>query len=434
MAEHVWRNWAGNVEAVGFDALAPGNTEEVAQAVTLAARTGRKVKAIGSGHSFTAIGEPVDLQLQLHRLTGVVSHDAATGRVRVRAGSRLRDLNRELHALGLAFPNLGDYDGQTVSGAIATGTHGTGAGLTGLAGFVRGVEMVLADGSVARFDEEHEPELVPAVAVGLGALGVVTELELQCVPTFLLRAVEAPARLDEVLERLDETVDGTDHFEFYFFPHTDLVQTKTNTRVEDLGERAPLPRWRAVLDDRLIANTAFEGLNRVVTRAPATIPRINQVSARALSRRTYTDFSYAVLATERTVRFTESEFAVARGDVAHVLRELRDYFRRGEQRVAFPIEVRFTGPDDRWLSTGYERGNAYVAVHQYHRRSNQPYFQDFWAMLPDDARPHWGKLHDLGADELRGLYPRFDDFVALRDRLDPDRVFTNAYLDRVLGA
>ena len=140
------------------------------------------------------------------------------------------------------------------------------------------------------------------------------------------------------------------------------------------------------------------------------------------------------LATERTVRFTESEFAVARGDVAHVLRELRDYFRRGEQRVAFPIEVRFTGPDDRWLSTGYERGNAYVAVHQYHRRSNQPYFQDFWAMLPDDARPHWGKLHDLGADELRGLYPRFDDFVALRDRLDPDRVFTNAYLDRVLGA
>lgn len=377
MAEHVWRNWAGNVEAVGFDALAPGSTEEVAQAVTLAARTGRRVKAIGSGHSFTAIGEPVDLQLQLHRLTGVVSHDPATGRVRVRAGSRLRDLNRELHALGLAFPNLGDYDGQTVSGAIATGTHGTGAGLTGLAGFVRGVEIVLADGSVVRFDDDHEPDLVPAVAVGLGALGVVTELELQCVPTFLLRAVEAPARLDELLQRLDETVDGTDHFEFYFFPHTDLVQTKTNTRVEDLRERAPLPRWRAVLDDRLIANTAFEGLNRVVTRAPAAIPRINQVSARALSRRTYTDFSYAVLATERTVRFTESEFAMARGDVAHVLRELRDYFRRAEQQVAFPIEVRFTGPDDRWLSTGYERANAYVAVHQYHRRSNQPYFQDF---------------------------------------------------------
>lgn len=244
MADRVWRNWAGNVEAAGFDALAPASTEEVAHAVTLAARTGRRVKPIGSGHSFTAIGQPVDLQLQLHRLTGVVAHDPETGRVRVRAGSRLRDLNRELHALGLAFPNLGDYDGQTVSGAIATGTHGTGAGLTGLAGFVRGVEMVLADESVARFDDDHQPELVPAVTVGLGALGVVTELELQCVPTFLLRAEEAPDRLDGVLERLDETIDGTDHFEFYFFPHTDLVQTKTNTRVEDLGERAPLPRWR----------------------------------------------------------------------------------------------------------------------------------------------------------------------------------------------
>ena len=171
MADRVWRNWAGNVEAAGFDALAPASTEEVAHAVTLAARTGRRVKPIGSGHSFTAIGQPVDLQLQLHRLTGVVAHDPETGRVRVRAGSRLRDLNRELHALGLAFPNLGDYDGQTVSGAIATGTHGTGAGLTGLAGFVRGVEMVLADVLARqsrepgnRFDDAEE--LFRRVALG----------------------------------------------------------------------------------------------------------------------------------------------------------------------------------------------------------------------------------------------------------------------------
>lgn len=435
MTEGTWRNWAGNVTVEGVDILAPASVEEVVHAVTLAARTGRKVKPIGSGHSFTPVGRPVDLQLQMHRLTGVVSHDKATHRVRVRAGTRLRDLNPQLQARGLAMANLGDFDGQTISGAIATGTHGTGDGLTGLSGFVRGVEMVLADGSVVRYDDDHHPELVPAVAVGLGALGVVTEYELQCVPAFLLRAHEAPDQLDAVLERLDETVRTEDHFEFYYFPHTDRVQTKTNTRLEAAASRKPLPRWRAVLDDKLLANTVFEGLNRATAVAPEVIPRVNQVSARALSERTYTDHSYAVLATERTVRFRESEFSLPRDQVADVLRELRSYFRRRDQLVTFPIEVRFTAADDRWLSTSYGRPSGYVAVHQYHRVDPQQYFRDVWAMFDGpQARPHWGKMHDLGAPELRTRYEKFDDFVALRDRLDPDRVFGNPYLEQVLGS
>lgn len=435
MADHTWRNWAGNVSADGIDVLAPGRTEEVAEAVARAARTGRKVKPIGSGHSFTAVGQPVDLQLRMHRLAGIVSHDNDTHRVRVRAGTRLRDLNPQLQARGLALANLGDFDGQTVSGALATGTHGTGDRLTGMAGFVRGLEMVLADGSIVRYDDDHRPDLVPAAAIGLGALGVVTEYELQCVPAFLLRAHEAPDRLDAVLERLEETVRREDHFEFYYFPHTDLVQTKTNTRLDPEATRDPLPRWRAVLDDRILANSAFEGLNRVTSRLPRAIPRLNQVSARALSERTYTDRSYAVLATERTVRFRESEFSLPRDQVADVLRELRDYFRRRDQLVTFPIEVRFTASDDRWLSTSYGRPSGYVAVHQYHRRDHQPYFRDVWAMLDGpDARPHWGKMHDLGADELHSRYEKFDDFVVLRDQLDPDRVFGNPYLERALGS
>jgi FAD/FMN-containing dehydrogenase len=189
------------------------------------------------------------------------------------------------------------------------------------------------------------------------------------------------------------------------------------------------------LDDHLLSNVVFEGVNRVVTRRPSLAPRINQVSARALSRREYTDASYRVFCTRREVRFTESEFAVPRDSLVPVLRELRAWVDRSGEHLPFPVEVRFAAADDSWLSTGYERDNAYVAVHQYHRMDGRRYFAAFEAIVREHAgRPHWGKLHTHSADELRALYPRFDDFVALRDRLDPDRVLSNDHLDRVLGA
>ncbi|MDE9365119.1 D-arabinono-1,4-lactone oxidase [Luteipulveratus sp. YIM 133132] len=430
-----WSNWAGTVRADDVDVYAPKDVEDLAKAVSLAARTGRKVKPIGAGHSFTAIGEPVHLQLQLHRITGIVAHDPETARVRVRAGTPLHVLNPALERLGLAMPNLGDIDQQTLSGALSTGTHGTGLDFTGLSGFVVGVEMVLADGSVVRYDDAHRPELVPAAALGLGALGVVTEYELQCVPSYLLRAHEAPSTLDAVLDGLESTVKESDHFEFYWFPHTDRVLTKTNTRLSDLTLYAPLPRWRSVLDDRILSNTVFEGLNRVTTAVPQAIPTLNQVSGRALSERTYTDASYRVFATQRTVRFRESELAVPREAVPALLTELKAYCDRRDEVVAFPVEVRFTAADDRWMSTAHGRETGYIAIHQYHRRDHTAYFQAFWSRARGvlGARPHWGKMHDFTADELRVAYPRYDDFVSLRDELDPERVFGNPYLASVLG-
>ncbi len=295
--------------------------------------------------------------------------------------------------------------------------------------------MVVADGSVVRIDEAHEPDLVPAVALGLGALGVVTEYELQCVPAFLLTAHERPDRLSAVLDGLEARVRGADHFEFYWFPHTDRVLTKHNTRIDDLSAAAPLPGWRQRLDDDLLSNTVFEGLNRVARRAPLAVPALNAVASRGLSERRYTDRAHRVFATQRSVRFTETEFSVPIDQVGWVLQELRRWLRRSGERVAFPLEVRFAAPDDRWLSTSWGRESAYIAVHQYHRASNEAWFSAFWDVVRGlgDARPHWGKMHPLLHDDLRGLYPRMDEFVALRDRFDPERTFGNPHLERVLG-
>jgi L-gulono-1,4-lactone dehydrogenase len=428
-----WVTWGGTVSAVPTAVYAPATTEEVAGLVARAAGRGERLRPVGSGHSFSAVAEPVDAHVRLDRLTGILAADVPGRTVRVAAGTPLHELSPALERIGLAMVNLGDIDRQTLAGAVATGTHGTGAALTGLAGAVRGLTLVTGDGSVCRVHREEDPALLSLLVVGLGAYGIVTEIELDVVPAFRLRALEQPEPLAAVLDDAEAIAAGHRHFEFYWFPHTDRTLTKRND-IAPAGMGAPLPRWRARVDDHLLSNVVFEGLNRVVTARPALAPRVNRVSARALGRREFTDASYRVFCARREVRFVESEYAVPLSALRPVLRELDGWIERSGEHIAFPVEVRFAAADDVALSTAYERDSAYVAIHQYHRRDARRYLAAFEAIVAEhDGRPHWGKLHSLGADRLAALYPRFAEVQRLRSRLDPQRVFSNDHLDRVLG-
>jgi L-gulonolactone oxidase len=299
---------------------------------------------------------------------------------------------------------------------------------------VRALDLVLADGSTLTCSAEDNPDVFAAARVGLGALGVIATVTLQCEPAFALAAAEGPATLDEVLAALDENVLGNDHFEFYWFPHTRRVLTKRNNRVLPGTELRPVGRFRHWLDDEFLANRVFDGVNRLTTRRPALIPRLNGIAARMLSARDYIDRSHRVFASMRTVRFREMEYAVPRAAVPQVLAGIERYLATSGEQVGFPVEVRFAAADDIWLSTAYERETGYIAVHQYHQREHEPYFRAVEAIAKDvGGRPHWGKLHYRDADSLRAAYSRFDDFLAVRDKLDPQRVFGNEYLAQVLG-
>jgi L-gulonolactone oxidase len=428
-----WTNWAGTARA-DVTVATPSSAGEIAELVSAAAARGERVKAIGAGHSFTPIGLTDGVQLRLDRLAGIVRADRDTGLVTVLAGTRLHALNEALWRLGLSMTNLGDIDVQTVAGAISTGTHGTGLKYGGIATQVRALGLVLADGSALTCSAEENPEIFAAARVGLGALGVLTTVTLQCEPAFALAAAEGPASLDEVLNELDDNVLGNDHFEFYWFPHTRRVLTKRNNRVLPGTELRPVSRFRHWLDDEFLANRLFEGVNRMTTRRPTLIPRVNGIAARLLGARDYIDRAHRVFASVRTVRFREMEYAVPRAAVAQVLAEIDRYLTGSGEQVGFPIEVRFAAADDIWLSTAHGRESGYVAVHQYHRREHDSYFRAVEAIATDvGGRPHWGKLHYRDAGSLRETYPRFDDFVAVRDKLDPQRVFGNDYLARVLG-
>ncbi len=430
-----WQNWAGTASASPARRYWPRSTEEIADAITSAGRDGLTVRALGSGHSFTPAAVTSGAALDLSGWNGIVSADLASGLVSVRSGTTIRELNAALGALGLAMANLGDIDAQTVSGAISTGTHGTGARLQGIAAQVAGLELVLADGSVVSCSATERPDLFAAARVSLGALGVLSTVTLQCVPAFTLAADERPMPLEEVLGRFDELAAGNDHFEFYWFPYGKNALVKRNNRVAGQGAPAAMPGWRRFLEYEVMENAAFGALCRAGRAVPAAVRPLNRLAAASLSKRSYSAPSPEVFVTSRRVKFVESEYAVPVASLLDVLAELRAGVARLTDPVMFPVEIRVAAADDIWLSTAYGRDSAYVAIHQYLGMPYQEYFKLFES-IADSAggRPHWGKMHTRDAAYLAGAYPRFADFLAVRDETDPSRVFANPYLSQVFGA
>jgi L-gulono-1,4-lactone dehydrogenase len=437
-----WHNWAGNVAASPRRTAAPGSAAEVAAEVGRAAADGLQIRMTGSGHSFTPAAVSDGVLLHPANLTGIRSADADAGTVTVAAGTPLHVLNAELLARGLSLANMGDIQVQTVAGATQTGTHGTGRQIGGMAAQIAGLELVLADGSIVTCSQRSPAGgltvpgaegLFDAARVGLGAFGIVTAVTFSVVPAFLLQAREEPMSWSQVMSELDELTSDNEHFEFYWFPHSEGCLTKRNNRSD--GPARPLSRWRYLLDDEILSNSLFNLTCQIGRRVPAAIPAINSVAARALGSRTYTDAAYRIYTSPRRVRFKEQEYAVPRAALSDVLAEVKSLIQRRDWRISFPIEVRVTPPDDLWLSTAYGRDSAYIAIHVFHSAPHEPYFSEVEAIMTAvGGRPHWGKMHTRDAEYLSREYPKFQDFVALRDALDPGRRFGNAYLTQVLGS
>ncbi|WP_182642854.1 D-arabinono-1,4-lactone oxidase [Dietzia sp. E1] len=436
-----WQNWAGNVLATPSERRAPTTVAEVSDVVTAAAERGDRVKCVGAGHSFTPAAATDGVLVSLDDLTGIESivptRDAA-GRVdgadvTVWAGTRLHRLGPLLWDLGLAQQNLGDFAEQSLAGAVSTGTHGTGCGAPGLPATVVGLQLVTADGSVLSCSPTSHPEVFEAARLGLGALGIITKMTIRCVPAFALRAEERPWTLSAALQDLEGFARSADHAEFFWFPHTDTITVKRNTRLPGDTELRPVGRVRELVSDEFLSNEAFDALCRAATRRPALTPRLNRFASRALSARGFTDRSYRVFASPRRVRFREMEYAVPIGAASGVLRDLRDTIDRSGVVTPFPVEVRFAAADDVWMSTAHHREVCYIAVHQYHRMDHTELFRLAESIfLASGGRPHWGKMHTRTAADLSTMVERFDDFVSVRDRLDPDRLFGNEYTERVL--
>jgi L-gulonolactone oxidase len=427
-----WTNWAGDQSCAPAERLRPSNREELAEAVARAASAGRKISVAASGHSFTEAAMTDGTMIDAGRLSGVLDADPDSRLVKVGGGTVLADLNPRLHDLGLAMENLGDIDRQTVAGAISTGTHGTGAKLRNISSQVVAMELVLADGTVRELTAEADPDLLRAARVGIGALGAISAVTLRCVPAFVLHRVDSSTPRDEVLDGFQERADAHEHFELFTFPYADSALVLERNRTD--GPPRPRGRATAFLNDVVLENWALEAVSAAGKALPRAIPSLSRFAAWLASGSTSTDRSDRIFANERRVRFTEMEYGVPREKGPEAVRRVIEWVRSNRYPVFFPIEVRVTAGDDALLSPSHERDTAYIAVHQYHGMEWRPYFEAVEAIMNEyGGRPHWGKRHFQTADTLPGLYPRWTDFQAVREELDPGRAFTNEYAERALG-
>ena len=426
-----WSNWAGNQQTGSVLVSKPQTESELQQVVQNAQTSGRRVKAVGSGHSFTAIAVAEEVLVDLSKYDEILAIDKINQTVTVQSGIQLSKLNQALHENSLAMQNLGDIAYQTIAGAISTSTHGTGAKFTGIANQVVALRVVLADSSIVECSANVNAELFSCARVGLGAIGLISTVTLKVVPAFNLAVIEEPMRLDEVLQNLDLHVDSNDHFEFFWVPHTGWALTKRNNRNNLPIE--PMSKMSHWYSKTLMENYAFGAVCMLGKARPSLIPKL----AKALpssGRNEYSDASHKVFASKRIIKFYEMEYAIPREACAEALNRVRRMVTDSGFFLNFPVEVRFTAPDEIPLSTASNRESAYIAVHIYKGMNYVPYFTEVESIMNSyQGRPHWGKLHFQNASTLASRYPQWDVFQAVRNQVDPKRMFSNQYLETVLG-
>ncbi|MBT4520271.1 MAG: FAD-binding protein, partial [Halieaceae bacterium] len=398
---------------------APASVRELQHLIT---STTGSVRPVGAGHSFTPLVPTDDTIVSLSRMSGLVSHDPDNLQATVWAGTRLGDLGQPLEDIGQALINMPDIDEQTLAGCLGTATHGTGAGIGCMSTFVKGLQLVDGRGNLINCDADNNPEIFEAARVSLGALGVITQVTLQNVAPYRLRRETVWREFDEILEIADQLADNHRNFEFYFVPFSGMGFTD----VHDISDEP------VGTTGQLDGNDGAEDLKMArdwLQWSPGLRELVLGGYMGTLDTEVTIENSWKNYASERNVRFNEMEYHLPREHALQALREIRLALETQHHEVFFPIEFRYIKSDNIWLSPFYKRETCSIAVHRYFEEDFTPYFKTIEPIMRKyHGRPHWGKLNTLTRQDFMEHYPRWNDFVDIRRRLDPEGRFLNPYL------
>ncbi|MCC6926452.1 D-arabinono-1,4-lactone oxidase [Novosphingobium sp.] len=420
----LWVNWSGLEHAYPARRLAPASEAELAAALPQAPAP---VRPVGSGHSFTALVPTDGTLLSLDRIAGLVSHDARANTATVRAGTRLSALGELLAGVGQEMPNLPDINKQTLAGALSTGTHGTGKGIKALHGEVTALRLVLPDGKIAECSRDQRPELFHAARVGLGAFGVLSAVTLQNQPLVRVRKVVKLVDTDWILREWPALAEQHRNAEFLVLPFTGKSALITHDPTFDpVKPRGPDADSSTLMD--------LKRLRDLFEFTPDLRRRAAQQAMHGLPAEVAVDEGWKLLSNERPDRFKEMEYHLPIERQVEVLREVIRRIETDAKDVFFPIEARIIAPDDAWLSPFYNRESGSIAVHAWYREAHDWMFRLIEPVFREaGGRPHWGKLHSLGAAELGALYPMFSEAQAMRKSVDPAGRMMNPFVRKLFG-
>ena len=426
------KNWGGNIKWNPTTIAYPSTEEEIQKLVLKAANERKKIRVIGTGHSFTAVCKTDDILISLDKYQGLVNVDKEKVQATVKGGTKLNTLGGLLFQEGMAMENLGDIDVQSIAGTISTGTHGTGKKFGTISTQVIALRFINGKGEIITCSTSENQDLFKAAQVSLGMLGIITEVTLQCVPMYKLALEIKKEPVDAVFTNLQQRLANNRNFEFYWFPYTDTTLAKTTNQVEDTD--VDKVNFFNYWTEYVLENYAFKVLCEYGNLFPSKAAAISRFSAKAVSDVKKVAHSHKVYATQRMVRFVEMEYNIPSEAFPDAWKDITKAFEKKQFHVHFPLEVRWVRQDDIYLSPAYDRNATYIACHVYNKKEYKAYFKVLEEIFRAyDGRPHWGKMHTLTPSEIASKYPKLESFLQCRKIHDPDGGFTSTYISQLFG-
>ncbi len=424
-------NWGKTYECKPSAILYPKSNEETVEIIQQANKEGRKVRVIGSGHSWTDLVPTNDILISLDAYQGIIETDHQQMTATVKAGSKLHSIFSALQHEEMALANQGDIDVQSLAGAFTSGTHGTGRDFGILATFIEEITLVKGNGELITCSETNHPELFSAARVSLGALGIITEMKIKTTKNFKLEYISKGGTLEDVMVNFDNYIQSNRNFEFYWFPFTGLVQMKLVNETDDPIRSGGFMRE---LNDIFVENIGYGALSELSKNWAWWTPRFSKFSADYVPKGRWVNWSHKIFATKRWVRFREMEYSIPRNHFENCMNEIVQTIHDKKFRVHMPMEVRYVKADDIMISPANGRDSVYMAVHQYIGMEYKEYFTTIEKIfLKYEGRPHFGKMNTLAYDGFKSAHPHWNQFISIRNECDPQQVMINPYLKGIFN-
>lgn len=426
------KNWARNVTWNPTEIAYPTSEEEVQQIVLRAISEKKKIRTIGTGHSFTALCATDEILISLDKYQGLIHVDQERMQVTVKAGTKLNLLGDLLFAEGLAMENLGDIDVQSIAGTISTSTHGTGKNFGTISTQLTSIQFINGKGEKVYCSTTENQDLFKAAQVSLGTMGIITQLTIQCVPVYKLEISVRAETIPTVFSNLQNRIEDNRNFEFFWMPYTNASITKTSNIVDskEVDKKNMFNYW----SEYVVENYCFKAVCEFGSLFPSKTEAISKFSAKLVSDVRKVQYSHKVYATPRLVKFREMEYNIPAEAFDEVWKDVVKICNSKKFPVHFPLECRWVKADDIFMSPAYERDSAYIACHVYYKKECKPYFKALEEVFrANDGRPHWGKMNTIGAQDIEEMYPKFASFLKHRTTQDPNRIFMSPYLLSLFG-
>ena len=428
--QNTFSNWSGSVVFHPKEILYPTTEQEIIDIVHRALNNKKKIRIVGSAHSFTRLVETDNTLLSLDNYNGIIHVDKDKKLITVKAGTKIKAFGEMAFGYGFAQENLGDIDAQSLAGSISTGTHGTGLNFGNISSQLYAIKFINGKGETVYCSEDENKELLKAAQVSLGSLGIITELTFKVQEAYKLSFVSKNENIQDVFAQLDKHNIENRNFEFYWFPYTDVAQTKYSNISQEEAVENKLGLWY----DNLMENHLFNAISYPTRYIPSLSKYVAKISGALAGTSSKVNWSHRVYALPRTVLFNEMEYCVPIESFSAVKKELIRVFNQKKFHVHVPTENRFVKADDIMISASYKLTSAYISFHVYKGKAYQEYFKTMEEICSHyEGRPHWGKMHNKEAKDFANMYERWNDFLEIRKVHDPENIFVSEYTKKLFG-